>query len=68
MAYYYNDLDNLKVHKDMALTTKDLKLRKTDLWTQRYESLTPNMEDLHPKTEMLKDVCYKDMALRDIVP
>ena len=48
--------------------TKDLKLRKTDLWTQRYESLTPNMKDLHPKTETSKDVCYKDIALRDIVP
>ena len=68
MAYYYNDSDNLEVHRDMALTTKDLKLRKTDLRTQRYESLTPNMKDLHPKTETSKDVCYKDIALRDIVP
>jgi hypothetical protein len=49
-------------------STKDLKVRKTDLWTQRYESLTPNMKDLHPKTEMSKDVCYKDIALKDIVP
>jgi hypothetical protein len=68
MAYYYNDSDNLEVYKDIALTTKNLKLRKTDLWTQRYESLTPNMKDLHPKTETSKDVCYKDIALRDIVP
>jgi hypothetical protein len=48
-------------------STKDLKVRKTNLWTQRYESLTPNMKDLHPKTKTLKDVCYKDIALKDIV-
>jgi hypothetical protein len=52
----------------MALTTKDLEVRKTKLSTQRSESLTSYIKDLHPKTKTSKELCHKDIALKDVVP
>ena len=52
----------------MALATKDIEVRKINLSTQRPESLTLYLKDLHPKIKTLKDLPYKDIALRDVVP
>ena len=50
------------------VTTKDLKVRKTNLLTERPKSLMTYIKDSRPKTETLKDLLHKDIALRDVVP
>ena len=47
---------------------KDLEVRKTNLGIQRPENLTSDIKDSHPKTEVRKDLFYKDIAPKDVVP
>ena len=50
------------------LLNKDLKVRKTNLGIQRPENHTSDIKDSHPKTEIWKDLRYKDIAPKDAVP